>query len=578
MKNRIHILLLLFWLLIGSSLRFTHLAFLPPWTDECATIVFSLGNSFQTVPLNQVISSNILLEPLLWKSGAGISDVIQNLANESTHPPLYFILTHLWMQLFSNPGEMASIWAARALSAFFGVASIPAMFGFGYLAFRSKLVAQIAAAMMAVSPYNVFLAREARHYTLAILLVIVSLSCLVKAIEIIHQKQPLPLWMGFIWVTTNIVGVATHYFFALTLCAEGLVLIAYLYQNLRRYKQNRFVLQQRYLWRIWLVVIASVAGCLFWLPMVQSVYGSEPTNWVVNNNSFEDIIVFLAPIGRLLLWVTSLFSLLPSAVSILPIWVVVVFGIATLLFLLWAIPYFVYGLKGFSRSSSRLSSQIVIEYIFAAIAVFLFCTYILSMDLTLAPRFIFIFAPAVILLVSAALKVCWQRLNITAKNGKVAVIIIWLLGLIGGLTTVSNLGYLQHHRADLLASLIHKKSEVPVLIATTHKHHGQTGRIMGLAWELKHLYAADSEYDWQFFLADRNEKTKSYADNVEILQQSIGKITTPLDVWLVNFRAPVNLEAQQCFPDKKYRSRVGEYSYKLYHCQAKSANADSESI
>ena len=570
MKNRIHILLLLIWLIIGSSLRFSRLASLPPWTDEYTTIVFSLGNSFLGVPLNQIISSELLLQPLRLTSVTGISDVIEHLFDESTHPPLYFILTHLWMRFFPDGVEMTSVWVARVLSAFLGVASIPAMYGFGYLAFRSKLVAQIAAAMMAVSPYHIFLAREARHYTLAILLVIASLSCLVKAIETIHRQQPLPLWVGLFWVTANIVGVATHYFFALTLSAEGLVLLGYFWQNIRKYGLKRLILMQHYLWRIWVVAIASIAGCLVWLPMVQSVYGSEPTNWVVNNNSLEDVIAFLEPIGRFSLWVISIFSLLPSALSILPIWVVVVFGVVTLLFLIWAIPYLVYGLKVFSQSNNRLSTQILIRYILAAIAVFLFCTYILSIDLTLAARFIFVFSPAIILLVSALLTVCWQRLNKPTKNGKFAVTIIWLVGLIGGLTVVCNLGYLKNHRADLLASLIHETSQVPVLIATTHKHHGQTGRMMGLAWEFKRFYAVDSQQDWQFFLAHRDAKTKTYTNAVKALQQSIEQIPTPLDVWLVNFRSSVDLELKECSADKKYRSRAGGYSYKLYHCQAKS--------
>ena len=341
MKNRIHILLLLIWLVIGSSLRFARLASLPPWTDECATIVFSLGHSFHTVPLNQVISSDTLLQPLLLTPVAGISDVIERLFDESTHPPLYFILTHLWMKFPSNPGEIASIWLARSLSAFLGVASIPAMFGFGYLAFRSKLIAQIAAAMIAVSPYTIFLGRDARHYTLVILLVIASLSCLIKAIETMHHQKPLPFWVGLFWPITNILGVATHYFFALTLCAQGLVLLGYVLHNIRKAKINKLALIQHYFSSIGLVAIASFAGCLIWLPMVQSVYGSEPTSWVVDSRNGN----FLTPIGRLCLWVISIFSLLPSAPSILPIWVIVVSGIGTLLFLVWVIPYLIYSLK-----------------------------------------------------------------------------------------------------------------------------------------------------------------------------------------------------------------------------------------
>ena len=95
-----HFLLLLVWLAIGTSLRFTHLASKPPWTDEFATLVFSLGNSFRTIPLDQAIALDTLLLPLQPNPESGIGAVIHHLMTESTHPPVYFVLTHLWMQLF----------------------------------------------------------------------------------------------------------------------------------------------------------------------------------------------------------------------------------------------------------------------------------------------------------------------------------------------------------------------------------------------------------------------------------------------------------------------------------------------
>ena len=55
-----HFLRLLVWLAIGSGLRFTHLVAKPPWNDEFATVVFSLGNSFRTVPINQAIALDVL--------------------------------------------------------------------------------------------------------------------------------------------------------------------------------------------------------------------------------------------------------------------------------------------------------------------------------------------------------------------------------------------------------------------------------------------------------------------------------------------------------------------------------------
>ena len=182
-------LLLLVWIAIATCLRLTNLDGKPPWTDEFSTLVFSLGNSFQDVPLDRAIAPDILLQPLQLHPNAEIKDVVDHLLTHSNHPPVYFILTHWWMQFFSKEGELVSLWGARSLSVIFGVASIPAIYGLAKLAFDSRLVGQLAAAIMAVSPYGIYLAQEARHYTLAILFVIASsLFPLPSSFFLLQQK------------------------------------------------------------------------------------------------------------------------------------------------------------------------------------------------------------------------------------------------------------------------------------------------------------------------------------------------------------------------------------------------------
>ncbi|BAT51937.1 hypothetical protein NOS3756_08680 [Nostoc sp. NIES-3756] len=549
-KNRSHLLLLLLWLVIGIFLRFLRLAALPPWTDECATMVFSLGNSFRTVPLNEIISSDILLQPLQVNPANGINSVIKELLTQSTHPPVYFALAHFWMKLFSPPGEIASIWLARSLSAIFGVLSIPAMFCCGYVTFRSKLVGQMAAAMMAVSPYIVFLGREARHYTLAMLLVIASLCCCVKAIQSIHCQQSLPMWTVLTWVAINSLGIATHYFFALTLTAEALVLFAHIWRNR---KQNP---RQSNWWRIWIAVLGTLIGCLVWIPFLQSIPDNDLTNWVAISNPQTR---WLEPIGRLMLWNISMLLLLPSAFTSLPIGILIASGIATLLFLLLSVPKIIYGLKTYKECSDGcLEIQILYEYLLVVVFLCLFFTYALSKDLTLAARFQYVYAPAIILLLGASLAGCWQHLI----KGKGSVSIILLTALLGGLTVDWNLGYLQNQRPDILASLIHGVSPNNTLVATKHLHHGQTGRMMGLAWE----FQRQADFNVQFFLAGKDSNNQNYTGSVQKLQDRIAKIQRPLDAWLVEFRTPINLESQQCVQDKQYGKTAGEYSYKLYHC------------
>lgn len=172
-----HPIILLVWIAIGARLRFSQLELKPIWTDEFATMVFSLGNSFHSVPLDRAIALDTLLQPLQPRINVGVANVIDRLLTESTHPPVYFVLAHWWLKMFPLQEGLVSVWASRALAALLGVVSIPAIYGLGWLAFRSRLVAQLAAATIAFSPYGVFLAQEARHYTLAILFVIASLSC-----------------------------------------------------------------------------------------------------------------------------------------------------------------------------------------------------------------------------------------------------------------------------------------------------------------------------------------------------------------------------------------------------------------
>ena len=170
-------ILLVFWIIIGSILRFTNLSAKPPWTDEFATMVFSLGNDFRTVPLNQLISLNTLLQPLQFNTNVSISNIISLLLEEDNHPPLYFVFNHLWINLLFYLGIIKNIdiGIMRTLPAFLGVLSIPGIYFLSSISFRSRLAGQISAALMAVSPYGIYLAQEARHYTFAILFVIASL-------------------------------------------------------------------------------------------------------------------------------------------------------------------------------------------------------------------------------------------------------------------------------------------------------------------------------------------------------------------------------------------------------------------
>ncbi|WP_333416454.1 glycosyltransferase family 39 protein [Microcoleus sp. MOSTC5] len=590
MINKKQLLLLFLWTAIAFILRFANLDSKPLWTDEFSTLVFSLGNSFRGVPIDRAIDLSTLLQPLQLRPDADTADVLRNLLLESNHPPVYFMLAHWWMRLF-GPSEDSLVWIGRALPALLGVISVPAIYFLGKFAFNSRLVGQCAAAMMAVSPYGIYLAQEARHYTLGILLVIASLFCLTLAVKKLQIRAPMPVWVLLLWVVFNCLGIAVHYFFTLTLCAEAIALIAVIWQQFNEklpisnsHQPN--IWQFQIIWRFFAVAIGTLAGGLVWLPVfLSNKYGSELTNWIVSGD--RTFIDWIGPIFQALAgWITVM-SLLPVESQNLA--VVVASAIAMAIFLIWALPLLRGALKtSLKTTNTRLGTVIFGGFVLGAIFLFFSFAYILGIDLTRGARYNFVYFPGAILLLGATLAVIFNTPTVKSKwfnlpaveiAGKKAVLLILAMGFFSGVTVNSNLGYRKYYKPDILIPIIREVSKVPVLIATTQKTHVEIGELMGIGWEWERSSATD-------FVADvtdvrKKEEVKAFdsplfllanqrRDAPEIaagtLYKTLSQLERPLDLWLVNFRVPVNLEAQKCQVESRDLPAVDGYEYQVYHC------------
>src|SRR4028119_905533 len=492
LKNK-QLLLLFLWTAIAFILRFANLDSKPLWTDEFSTLVFSLGNSFRGVPIARAIDLSTLLQPLQLRPAADTADVLRNLLLESNHPPVYFMLAHWWMRLF-GPTEDSLVWIGRALPALLGVISVPAIYFLGKFAFSSRLVGQCAAAMMAVSPYGIYLAQEARHYTLGILLVIASVFCLALAAKKLQQRAPLPIWAVLLWVVVNCLGIAVHYFFALTLCAEAIALIAVIWQQFKGKlsidNSQPSIWQFQILGRLFSVAMGTLAGGLVWLPVfLSNKYGSELTNWIVSGD--RTFLNWINPIFQALAgWITVM-SLLPVESPNLA--VVVVSAIAMTIFFILVLPILFSAFKNsLTTPDTRLGTVIFGGFVLGAIFLFFSFAYILGIDLTRGARYNFVYFPGVILLLGATLAVIfnthtaksqWFNLRAIEVPGKKAVVLILAMGFFSCVTVNSNLGYRKYYKPDLLIPVIRELSKVPVLIATTQKTHVEIGELMGIGWE-----------------------------------------------------------------------------------------------
>ncbi|MFM7579007.1 MAG: phospholipid carrier-dependent glycosyltransferase, partial [Microcystaceae cyanobacterium] len=306
MSNRYSQLLLILWIILGAGLRFHHLTAKPIWTDEFATLVFSLGNHFDTIPLGQIIDPATLLSPLK-PSSSSLNEVIQGILDKDNHPPLYFALAHLWLSLFPT-ADYVNLWAARALPALFGVLAIPLIYFLAYWITPQRLFAHLAALLMAVSPYGVFISQEARHYTLAVIWVLLSVGCFLKSGQYLAKNQRIPPKLIFAWIIINSLGLSTHFFCGLAFFAEFLTLSVWFIYPLIIPKLSLDNFYQYY--RSWSsllwVILGTLTSVLLWLWVIQQRdYGNGMTQWIKQDNS-HFLGLISPPFQLLAAWLTMI--------------------------------------------------------------------------------------------------------------------------------------------------------------------------------------------------------------------------------------------------------------------------------
>jgi uncharacterized membrane protein len=242
-----------------------------------------------------------------------------------------------------------------------------------------------------------------------------------------------------------------------------------------------------------------------------------------------------------------------------------------LLFFIWVFPILKWALQvSWQDPQSRLATGILVGFLLSIISLFLVIAYVLGVDFTRGARYNFVYFPAVIVVVGAILAVCWQhldnhknlakRLPISLNNkGKIAVALIWLMGFLGALTVIFNLGYKKYYLPDALVSIIQQNSTHQVLIAMTHQNLVQTGEIMGVAWEIKEQSMLPNPL---FLLAHQKSDNSPIA--TKTLEQAVQSSPRPLDVWTVNFFAPVNLD--NCQADSQTFPYINGYGFQHHRC------------
>lgn len=533
-----HLLFLVAILILGAGLRFWNLDVKPLWMDEVITALFSLGRSYNDVPVEQILNP-AAIDQLFKLHPTTCANIAQTIAVQSVHPPLFFCWLHQWMQLV--PGNW--VWQLRSLPALVGVIAIAAVYFLNRVAF-SKTSGLIAATVMAVSPFAVYLSQEARHYTIPMLLIVMALLGLVRIQQDLQQEKiNVSVWIG--WIVVNIVGFYVHYFFALAIVAQVLTLIAL---QVRRQRSMQFSERSN-----WIAITLSTLGigllCLPWLPTFISHMTRPETDWL--EVSQPGWLSFVAPLYQLLAgWLVMVISL---PVEFQPWWIAIPAGMLMLVFGGWLAWQVVKGLRRlWDDPKTHWETLTLMSFLMWVLLEFLAIVYILRKDITQVPRYNFIYYPAVCSLLGASL---WQL-----PNHKKTYTPLIVAGVASSIFVVSNLVFLKSYHPDrVAANILDSSSDRPLVVMAYND-------FQDIALGLSFALALQQKSDFAFM---------SRSQGYDQLWRQLPKLNAQSkQLWTIapglrrqDFPEKLSLSGTTCTLNLSKHYRIG-IPYQGYDCQA----------
>jgi 4-amino-4-deoxy-L-arabinose transferase-like glycosyltransferase len=218
---------------VGTALRVFHLGAPSLWLDEALSIAYARLSWPQFVHLMATRELNMLP---------------------------YYLLLRIWIHLGTQE------WIVRSLSVICSVATLPMLYRLGARLFGER-VGQISVALLAVHPYHIRFAQEARGYSLMLLLLTASTLLLVRATDS-SSRHRARVWVAY--VVTSALAVYSHFYASLAILAQW---ASFLIARPRALPLKSLSL--------------SIAGmCILLVPLAAFVLlgRADPAGWIPNPN------------------------------------------------------------------------------------------------------------------------------------------------------------------------------------------------------------------------------------------------------------------------------------------------------
>jgi len=553
-----HYLALFGLLAIGTILRFWHLGLKPLWLDEVITAIFSLGKNYQDLQLEALIPLKQVQDIFTFRSGISCPQIAENIARQSTHPPVFFCVMHYWLGWLTPLGEDWIV-KLRSLAALCGVGAIAAIYGVNRIAFSPKS-GIIAAALMAVSPFAVYLSQEARHYTFPMLFINLALLILMQIQRDLAQGH-LRFWVWLLWIVINIIGFYSHYFFALVFIAEIATFL-----TLLKYHRFQLVNQTKFVLTIFISISIIVISFLPWMITTFSHAQRTETNWL-------DSPSIISPFYQIIMnWILMMIFLPVENQSL----IVVIISVALMLtFAIFASVQVFRGLKQlWSKPATHSATLTLLIFTGCILLQIIAIAYFTNKDITSVPRYSFIYYPGFCALLAASLSTSRnsQFISVITKNfpsQNLSILIFIFVGFLSSIFVIYNLAFQKPFQPDTVAQHLNLDPSSPVILVTTYSNYQDAVLAISVASALEQIRSQNSQPD-NFVALSPNPDLGAVWKKISQLPITI---KSPLNLWVVgrgmkrqSFPQQLLLSNQTvCQLDPQQHYRIG-VRHQLYRC------------
>lgn len=627
--SRRHYHLLALILMVAIALRVWHLGTRALWLDEVIGALFTLGKGLDAVPLETIFSLTDLPQIFALEPGLSCQQITQTVAIESVHPPLFFCLQYAWISrwlpflsdLFPSFADTRGwVWVLRSLPALIGVLDVLSIYGLGRMVMTPR-TGLIAAALMAVSPFAVYLSQEARHYTLPMLWTILALMALVKLQRCMLNRRALPVGLLLGWTVMNSLGLYTHYFFLLDFVAQIIALGGWLVWTSVWGQPTHEVIQgttqrliageniqpgkrlHQYMGKFLLSVTVVMVSYAPWIPTLISHINRPETDWLKPYK--PDWGDRIAPLYQTLMgWILMVVNLpvesQPWAIAIPSVLIMVSIGG----WLGWTV---FQGLKRIGidtppekahsthrpalhlyRPTLHLFCLLFISLIVQTLAI----VYLLDKDITAIPRYNFISYPVVLILIAMGLSSFTPSPSLLAPRSFRSLYhpltLCLCMGFLSTLFVIHGVvfqkGYYPQRVAQDMARFPHES----LLVVVSHRSLQEValGLSFGLELQRQSEVSTASDAKSEAIASQTTDPSLMFVDRSQgfgpawrQLKHASHALPLPLNMWAIaapgmktkdypetlTIRRPNRRAKVNCAIDPNYFNRIG-FPYQLFRC------------